>query len=467
MMIRDSSGRKVRALRVFYLAIKNMKELAEFIIKKSTIGYKKDDTLWVITIPAISSDSAKQFMREASIAAGIPNDQLKFVLEPEAAALYCKDRLMADTVPVGFKYIIADLGGGTTDICVHETVADDKLIEIYRATGKPVGGSSVDKEFEKFMGDLIGEIVWTEFSSEYPSVHVRFMNEFQVKKKHFTLDKDAITLRTDTALIDLIKTRTGKTFHRIIRNSVYADKVGYSPSYDEFVIYREVMEQFFTPSVNSITEKIRKVLENCRESNIQTILLVGGYSESPYLKERVETEFNDLRVIFSVNSRLAVLNGAVMMGWNPNHIIQRRSRYTYGFSVMCPFVDGKHPNYLRYIQDGKVWCCKVFVKLIEKGQLLEYGQTFKHKGDNTAISQELKHKERYTAVYRSTKKCPEYCTEEHGCNLIGNIIKYPPPEGWPDYWVGESCLIVGETEFTVKDINLTTGKEYMTRLDFL
>ncbi len=50
------------------------------------------DILWVLTVPAIWSNGAKQLMREAAKTAGLYEDdrQLLLALEPEAAAICCK-----------------------------------------------------------------------------------------------------------------------------------------------------------------------------------------------------------------------------------------------------------------------------------------------------------------------------------------------------------------------------------------
>jgi len=116
--------------------------------------------LWIITIPAIWTDEARQFMSEAARKAGLTKTRL--VLEPEAAALYVigktlefdiKSRTTAQ-LQVRKKYIVADLGGGTVDMCVHEILEGDQLRELYHATGAYTGGTKVNKKFPKFFKKL-------------------------------------------------------------------------------------------------------------------------------------------------------------------------------------------------------------------------------------------------------------------------------------------------------------------------
>ena|SRR5271170_1597298 len=71
------------------------------------------DMSYIITVPAIWSDSAKALTRQAATRAGIPGDKLLMIPEPEAAALYCAT--MADDVDLkeGDRFLVCDAGGGT------------------------------------------------------------------------------------------------------------------------------------------------------------------------------------------------------------------------------------------------------------------------------------------------------------------------------------------------------------------
>ncbi|XP_076082738.1 heat shock 70 kDa protein 12B-like [Mytilus galloprovincialis] len=75
-------------------------------------------------------------MRRSAKKAGIPSDKLQISLEPEAASVYCQNlpienlkgagKRLSATV-AGTRCIIADLGGGTLDITVHEKMNDGRL----------------------------------------------------------------------------------------------------------------------------------------------------------------------------------------------------------------------------------------------------------------------------------------------------------------------------------------------------
>lgn len=68
-MLSDISGKKkMPAMDVFSAAIKYMKEhLLHKLSEKGDTETKKEEIRWVLTVPAIWSDTAKSFMREAAI----------------------------------------------------------------------------------------------------------------------------------------------------------------------------------------------------------------------------------------------------------------------------------------------------------------------------------------------------------------------------------------------------------------
>lgn len=57
-------GRPKKALEVVSIAIKYLCDQCMKMLTEK--GVKKDDVLWVVTVPAIWDDFAKQFMRKAA-----------------------------------------------------------------------------------------------------------------------------------------------------------------------------------------------------------------------------------------------------------------------------------------------------------------------------------------------------------------------------------------------------------------
>lgn len=95
MTLTAVNGSQVSAVTVFANALCYFKELfMQELYDQSSSGIVETAIRWVITVPAIWSQSAKQFMRLAAYEAGLleedGNDELLVALEPEAASIYCQ-----------------------------------------------------------------------------------------------------------------------------------------------------------------------------------------------------------------------------------------------------------------------------------------------------------------------------------------------------------------------------------------
>ena len=80
-------------------------------------GVQAQRLTYVITVPAIWSDTAKDLTRQAAVRAGISQDTLALITEPEAAALYCGTIYCGTSHEAelhnGDRFLICDAGGGT------------------------------------------------------------------------------------------------------------------------------------------------------------------------------------------------------------------------------------------------------------------------------------------------------------------------------------------------------------------
>lgn len=132
-MLQSSNGRRLSAKTVFTLSLKYLCQLAISEISDQ-IGFKlsPEDVTWVITVPAIWSEGAKAFMRQAAIETTLVIDkQLYIALEPEVASLYCRKtyhqeqskklniELPICLIQAGTNYVIIDAGGGSVDVSLY------------------------------------------------------------------------------------------------------------------------------------------------------------------------------------------------------------------------------------------------------------------------------------------------------------------------------------------------------------
>jgi molecular chaperone DnaK (HSP70) len=65
-MVKDDEGREVPALDIFSMVIKYLKKHLLDTLETRGTGLDNNDIHWVLTVPAIWTEPAKQFMREAA-----------------------------------------------------------------------------------------------------------------------------------------------------------------------------------------------------------------------------------------------------------------------------------------------------------------------------------------------------------------------------------------------------------------
>ena len=65
MILEDIRGQPLPAVEVFSLSIKALKDHLQKTIEVKNV-YLEDTTEWILTVPAIWTDTAKRFMRKAA-----------------------------------------------------------------------------------------------------------------------------------------------------------------------------------------------------------------------------------------------------------------------------------------------------------------------------------------------------------------------------------------------------------------
>ena len=122
-----------------------------------------------------------------------------------------------------------------------------------------------------------------------------------------------------------------------------------------------------------ITEHIELLLN---ATNVSTLLLVGGFSESPLVQAAMKEKFqiSDRHVIVPFDPGLTVVKGAVLFGHNPKCIEARVMRYTYGIEIQNKF-DEDDPIEKRKLINDVPHCVDIFSSFIEVGTEVNLGHT--------------------------------------------------------------------------------------------
>ncbi|KAL3857846.1 hypothetical protein ACJMK2_012476 [Sinanodonta woodiana] len=436
--------------------------------KQRNIQINEDKIRWVITVPAIWNEDAKSVMRTAAEMAGIPGDQLVLALEPEAAAVSCfylpdeERAAMGGLGQVGDKFMIIDLGGGTVDITAVEVISvspKKQLKEIIGANGGAWGSQRINDAFAQVCRDVFKDKNGQSVFKDCKKADLLKMENL------FEAEKLKITYEDDEEWIEI-------HLPNDMRDSILKDVRRYPHKYDEYfkitksglffkpeIIQKVLFQETLNMTVKHLVEKMKAI----QAEDIQKIILVGGFSESPVVMETMKRRFEGKNFFVATNPFYSVLRGAVLFGHQLDILKSRISRYTFGVEINDPFDPSRHRFEKRWVaNDGTVYAKNVFSSHVTIGQVVSVGDSQPPHvyvpiyPDQTLIT--LK-------IYQSKEKAPQYVTDP-SCMLLGElIVELPKPLGDSTKKVTVT-MVYGGTELTVVGKETAFGITYTTRIKF-
>ena len=358
-------------------------------------------------------------------------------------------------------YLFCLIIGGTIDITVHAVQRDQTLKELFKANGGAWGGTTVDHAFLNFIQSIIGPDVMSRFMEEHKDDYVDLMREFEVKKRTVEPDINSkVTIKIPISIHELYREINNAEIRDSVRNNPsLTDKLTFAG--DKLRVESDVMKALFKQTCDNIINHLTNIFKEATVQGTGTILMVGGFSESPMVRSAVETSFPDKRIIVPHEAGLAVLKGAVIFGHNDKVIKSRVSRYTYGIKVYEDFQEGIHPESKIHLDRyGQKRVRGVFSKLVEAGQIVSHDDNYagRHYVPTSGTSFRVK-------LFASSDKDPKF-VDDPGCTAIGEVgvdctDKYGRVSG------SDVTLVFGGTELEVKAINSATGEVTTAAFDFL
>jgi molecular chaperone DnaK (HSP70) len=183
---------------------------------------------------------------------------------------------------------------------------------------------------------------------------------------------------------------------------------------DKLRITHERFTRMFSVACDNIVEHIKRLLSQ-KAKGTNTILMVGGFSESLLLQDKIRCSFPDMRIVVPYEAGLAVLRGAVLYGHDPKTISVRVARCTYGVGTCERFDKSCHPM-SRKKKINDVWYCSgVFSKHVQKGDILEVDQA---QADHPYVPIHEDQKSISFKIFTSMEDNPKY-TNDESCRYLG------------------------------------------------
>ncbi len=272
----DINGNKYKPEEISAMILKHLKEYAE---KKLNTKITKA----VITVPAYFDNAQRIATKNAGKIAGLEVERI--INEPTAAAL----SFGLDKKGTNQKVLVYDLGGGTFDVSILE-IEDDSFIVLSTQGIKNLGGDDYDNE-------VINHIV-EDFKKEY----------------NIDLSTDKMALqRIKEAAENAKKELSTKLETQISLPFIVADNTG--PKHIDSKIYRSNFESWTKKLSDKTIKPLKDALKEAKLdiNDIDEILLVGGSTRMPHIKELIKQEMNK-EPNSSINPDEVVAMGAAIQG---------------------------------------------------------------------------------------------------------------------------------------------------------
>ncbi|MXP25204.1 molecular chaperone DnaK [Altererythrobacter indicus] len=253
----EAGGTEYSPSQVSAFTLQKMKETAESYLGETV-------TQAVITVPAYFNDAQRQATKDAGQIAGL--EVLRIINEPTAAALaYGLDKEDGKTIAV------YDLGGGTFDVSVLEI--GDGVFEVKSTNG------------DTFLG---GE--------DFDTAIVEYLAEQFQKKEDMDLRKDKLALQrlkeaAEKAKIELSSSQTTEVNLPFITARMEGGSS--TPLHLVETLSRSQLEKLVEGLIQRTLEPCKKALADAGvdKSGIDEVVLVGGMTRMPKVREVVESFF--------------------------------------------------------------------------------------------------------------------------------------------------------------------------------
>lgn len=247
----------------------------------------------VITVPADFNQNKIQATKRAAELAGFKECHL--LKEPSAAALaYAYDSTEDDD---GF-WMIYDLGGGTFDVAIVKKI-DDEFDIIANVGDESLGGKLID-------WDIVDKIFAPAVIEEFG------VDDFSRNTEKYGREFAMLKLYAEEAKVNL----SNEDEYNVLIDRFMEDEYG-DPAEFDYDITRSQLEEIMKPYIKTTINSCREALDKAglEAEDIKKLILVGGSTLSPIIRESLEEEFH-MPLDFSIDPITVVARGAAIAAGN-------------------------------------------------------------------------------------------------------------------------------------------------------
>ena len=244
----------------------------------------------IITTPAYFNANQKSATLQAAINAGFAREQIDTLNEPTAAAIcYCLENNSVDE-----KILVYDLGGGTFDVSLLR-VHNNEFVVLGCDGDNAFGGVDIDK--------CVMELLMEKYEAKFGAPLVSASME---EKKKTRYNRQIQAMSEHTKIILSTTSETSVDFSEL--DHVLSTE---NNDDDQLVVTREEMEGAIRPLIDKTIITLRHLLSEAEVAakDVDSVVIVGGSSHIPLVRETLRREFGDAKVTLGVDPSECVARG--------------------------------------------------------------------------------------------------------------------------------------------------------------
>lgn len=267
------------------------------------------------------------------------------------------------------------------------------------------------------VGDIVGVGVLKHFQKFFPKQWLNIEAKLESAKTCLGPSNMRLSCPLPATFDTEMKNHCGKGFPELVKQYNNTN-VTFTEGF--LTIKPGKMEEIFDNVIDNIISHARKkVLGNQKAllGGKKYLFIVGGFGSNKYFQRAVINAFSDsMTVFFPREPQLAVIRGAVILGYQPKVVQSRIARFTYGCQGNIDFINGKHDiGRLKVRPDGKRKCVRCFKAFVRSGEEVPFGLI------KTVSFTNCSRQNTRIKILRSSDPSPLYSDEE-GVQEVGALM---------------------------------------------
>ena len=286
------------------------------------------DIKWILTVPPLLDENAKNKMRELAIKAEMRN--VEIALEPEVAslAIFYEKNIGEELLKPKNTFLLVDMGGLTVDFTAMKILDENHNLEqLLEPVSYTFGSNFINDEIINIIETVYGKEKLNKVKKENYDKWEKTLEEIEKKKKEID-DNEAESFNL---IIQFNDNRCG-TFRDNCKFTYNGTEIPYTST--SINIPNHLILTIINDLGNKIVKKIKQKISETKE-DINYIILTGGFSNNIILRKKIKNSLENSAsdLIFLNEPEKTVMKGAALYGIKPNQIKKRIMPISIGISL--------------------------------------------------------------------------------------------------------------------------------------